>query len=189
MDMMIRNHKQLLKKERKERFVRNLNSHLPVFILSDNLRSFFSWGVKAHTNGNYSHIMVMVHPDKVATQGWLYKEIDIKKYLRDDIRLKVWYYKDMPKDIADSLKVAVEADLSRSMWVRMYDWLGVIGQLLGKKFRWLNIPYKDYCSERTAKYIKIVFPDYKSNHPSPTEENEFFGSKKEMKVLCRWNAD
>lgn len=192
MDRMIRKHKQQIKKglliKKKNGFIANLNNHLPAFILSDDLRSFFSWAIKAHTKGNYSHIMCMVHPDKVATQELFYKEVDIKKYLRDDIRLKVWYYKDMPKDMAGSVKSAVEADLSRPLWQRGYDWLGIIGQLLGKHFRWINIPWKNYCSEREAKYIKIVFPDYKNAYPTPSEENAFFKSKTEMQVLCRWNG-
>lgn len=191
MDMMIRKHKKLLLKGRKERFVSNLNAHLPVFIFSDNLRNFFSWAIKAHTEGNYSHIMMMVHPNKVATQGLLFHEIDMIKYLRDDIRLKVWYYENMPEEMAIKIKALIEAKLNQAWWTRLYDGVGIIGQALGKRFKWLraiNIPGLNYCSEYT-KYIKIMFPDFNIFEPNPSEINKFFETKKEMKVLCRWNAD
>ncbi len=193
MDRMVRKHKQQIKKDlllkKKNGFIANLNAHLSLFILSDDCRNFVSWVIKAHSHSNYPHIMTMVHPNKVATQGLLFHETDMMKYLRDDTRLKVWYYPDMPKDMADSIKAAVEADLSRSWWGRRYDWLGIIGQTLGKHFRWINNPFLKYCSERVSNCVKIMFPDFNIQHPTPAEINAFFKTKKEMEVLCRWNAD
>lgn len=194
MDMMVRKHKQQIKKDllikKKNGFIANLNTHLPVFIFSDSCRSFFSWAIKAHTKGNYSHIMMMVNPNKVATQGLLFREIEIMKYLRDDTRLKVWYYENMPEEMAIKIKGIVEADLKKSWWNRRYDFLGILGQALGKHFRWLNNPFRKYCSERVGSCVKIMFPDFDIFEPNPSEVNEFLKTKdKEMKVLCRWNSD
>lgn len=201
MDRMVRKHKQQIKKDlllkKKNGFIANLNAHLPLFILSDDRRSFFSWAIKAHSHGNYSHFFTMVHPNKVATQGLLFNEVPIEKYMRDGIILKVWYYPDMPEEMSIKIRGLIEAKLKQAWWTRLYDGVGIIGQALGKRLKWLrviNIPGLNYCTEYT-KCIKVMFPDFNIFEPNPAEINAFFNTKaffktkKEMKVLCRWNVD
>ena len=56
-----------------------LNKDLPLIVLADDLRSFLGWGIKAHTSGQYSHIMAMVEPGMFASQGWVFDSIPMEK--------------------------------------------------------------------------------------------------------------
>ena len=79
-------------------------------------------------------------------------------------------------------KVAYE--LKKPWHKRMYDVVGVVGQLFG--MRWMNVPSLNYCSERVVKLVKVIFPDYKNNHPTPEDIDALFKKSDRMVVMGYW---
>ena len=157
---------------------------LPLIVFSDDRRGLFSFGIRVHTKGNYSHCMVMIHPGRVVTQGATYKEIPILKYMAGRYRLKFW----QPElDGIDKRKMitAVEKDLKQPFWKKWYDGLGVVGQLF--RIRWLQSPWQCFCSERVAKYLRMFFIVPK--RPSPAELNRLFEERSGMKYYGHYLDD
>ena len=159
---------------------------LPLFIVSDDLQAFMSWGIRAHGKGSYSHAMIMVDSGKVVTQGWTYKEIPVGKYMKSGIRLKFWQCSNLSKGTKEAIAKAVRRDLTQPWWRKRYDGIGILGQAL--HIRWLNNPRTYYCSERVAKYIRII-PIPMSQHPSPSEINQIFKETDRMKIFGYYDSD
>ena len=159
---------------------------LPLFILSDNLRGFIPWIIKAHSSGQYSHIMTMVRPGYFATQSWVYKEVPVEAYMQPKYRLKFWQYKNMSLEVKEKIYKAVMAKLNLPWYKRRYDPLGVIGQAL--HIPWLNNPFRDYCSEDVAKYVRLTGLNV-PKHPSPSNINAFFKEQPEMEVYGYYCED
>ena len=159
---------------------------LPLIVFSDDMRSFFSWSIKAHSKGNYSHVMMMIQPGKFVTQGWTYKEVPAKTYLKKRFRLKFWKPKGLSATEQIAIYDAIHEDLKRSWWRRSYDWLGIVGQFF--KVKWFNNPYKDYCTERVGKYLRMI-PEIKSKIPlrtTPAELNRVIETLARFKVYGYW---
>ena len=148
--------------------------NLPLIVLSDELRGFFAWGIKAHSEGNYSHSMIMINEQKVVSQGGTYSEILINKYMNNKYRLKFWKIKNLSNTERLNVINTVKKDLEASWWKKSYDWLGIVGQFF--KLRGLNNPYQFYCSERIARYLRLVtsLKDIIILHPSPSNLNKIF---------------
>lgn len=141
---------------------------LPLIVLSDNMYSLFSLGIKSHTKGSYSHVMIMVEPGYFVTQNWTLKKVPCAKYLNGRYRLKfvggdwsklrkLWVFGGVVYD--------VENKSSR------YDWLGILGQLLN--IRRLNFKNRNYCSEYVGRYLKMLDPEFSMVHPSPSDINRW----------------
>lgn len=163
---------------------------MPVFSFSDDMRSFAGWGIKAHSKGNYSHSMMMIRPGYFATQGATYKEVPVETYMKPYIRLKFWQYSNLPEGKKKEIIEAVQKDLSKPWWLRRYDAVGILGQLIpGRLTRKINIPYLRYCSERVRDSVIKIFPDFPYLHPTPSEINGFFITKKEMVILGYYLED
>ena len=155
----------------------------PVIILVDNRRSFISWGIKAHSKGNYNHVMILYMPDFCASQDATYRTINIAKYLKSHIMLKFWAYTG---DKRDELVENIKKDLILPKIKRRYDILGIVGHLL--RLKWINNPKTYYCSERIAKHlisIGVKLP----KHPSPSKLNQLFKKIPDMKLLGYWFSD
>ncbi len=139
----------------------------PIFVVSDDMRSFFSWCIKEHVKDNYSHSMIMVRPEVVATQGFLgFKEILIHNYMQDRYRLKFFQYEGLDEGVRLQIINAVTKDLESKTFSQKiknsYDFLGILGQALCVPK--LNNPCKSYCHERQAKYLRMI-PDDKCKVP------------------------
>lgn len=158
---------------------------LPLWVLSDDMRGFFSWGIKAHSQGNYSHIMSMVRPRYFATQSWTYRKVPIERYMKNYYRLKFWK-PDLNPELKKILMQTVMRELNQPWWKRRYDFLGILGQAL--KIPWLNNPWRDYCSEKEAEHLRLVGMDI-FRHPSPSQINSYFKTIPQMSVLGYWQED
>ena len=143
---------------------------LPLVVLADNLSSFFGWGIKAHTDGQYSHIMMMIEPGKFATQGWTFHNTPIKTYTSDQHRLKFWKPKFNKEEKAAFCNF-VYRELEKPWYNRRYDVLGVIGKRLN--IDWLNNPFTNYCSESVSEALNASGWEY-GRHPSPIDLNVKF---------------
>ncbi len=167
---------------------------LPLIVLSDDRRGFIGWLIKAHTHGQYNHVMEMHEPGLLATQAITgYKEISIKKYMKPNIMLKFWKIKDLTYDQRRSWLSIVWADL-RAPWMRRrYDFFGaIVGQGLAKiwpKFRYLNNPYTDYCSEKTNTHMRKSTGMPIPKQLSPSGSNNFYKTQSNMEVYGRWYGD
>ena len=143
---------------------------LPMPVLSDNLRSFFSWGIKAHTEGSYNHFMWMIYPGVLASQNTLFQKEPVASYVKK-CRLKLWYCKTWT--VNDRIKVinAIEQELARPWYKRCYDYFAILAQLLWCE---MQIPGFDICSDK-GKFINMVDPSYDLSHPDPAQINVWLG--------------
>jgi hypothetical protein len=153
-----------------------MDQHFPLIVLADDQRSFVGWGIKHHTDGNYNHVMIMHRPGFLASQGfWAYSEIPLEKYMNPREVLKFWGLKGLAPEEKDAILKKVKADLEKPWWKRWgYDYLGIVGQFTGAK--WIQNPFKFFCSEIVAGYLRIV-PELKKvvpQRPSPVELNAVF---------------
>ena len=162
-------------------------SALPLFVLSDDRRSFIGWGIKNHSRGSYNHSMVMHRPGYFASQDFGgYREVKVEKYMKPSIILKFWQYKDMPIEVKKYIIDKVYKDLKAPWYRKMYDFLGILGQLIpGRWTRKINIPWANYCSERVGGYLRSI-PMKIPLHPSPTDLNRLFKKTSKMLVYGRW---
>ena len=150
---------------------------LPIIILCDDLRGFLGWAIKAHSSGNYSHVMTLYKPGMVATQnfnGFQVKGLD--QYLKASQMLKFWRVKNMTDMETITIIGNIQRRLALPWWKRQYDFLGVlVGQLTN--IRWLQNPWKMYCSEQ----IKVDYLDaierlkhIEFGRPSPSDLDRIF---------------
>ena len=166
---------------------------LPKIILVDDRKSLFGKAIKWHTKEKYTHVMEMHKEMKVASQDLGgFKERSLEDYLQPHITLKFCSYQD-ESPIAykkrEKWKESIQADLTpppgffakiKHFWQNRYDFLGIIGQLLG--VRWINNPWKKYCSERVARRMRKVLMIFVKLHPRPSEIDDVINSDSRLKV-------
>ena len=157
---------------------------LPIIVFSDDVRGFFGWLIKNHTKGNYNHVMIMINPGKVVTQGASYKEIPITHYMKGKHRLK-FFQPDL--DGVKKLKMieAAEKDLAKPFYRKWYDWPATFGQFIGVK--WIQSPWQNFCSEVVAKYLRMFYSIFK--RPSPMELNKLCEKIEGIKYYGHWMKD
>jgi len=141
---------------------------LPMPVLSDNLRSFFSWGIKAHAKGCYNHFMWMIYPGVLASQNFLFQSQPVKDYF-DTCRLKLWHCKTWtPADRLSVIK-AIENKLKQPWYKRLYDIPAIFGQLFWKE---IQTPGLRICSDY-GDYLKLADPSYNLRFPDPEQVNSW----------------
>lgn len=167
---------------------------LPLIVFSDDRRGFLSWLIKSHSSGNYNHVMEMHRPCFFASQHYTgYKEIPVEKYMKASITLKFWKYRDLTKLTRERWIDAIEADLNAPWHKKRYDFLGLVGQILGKIhpiFRKINNPWIRYCSERLAHRMREILYMIIPLHPNPGELNSICKENvARMEMLGHWFED
>ena len=145
---------------------------LPLIVLSDFSSGVIQSLIKIRTSGSFSHVMVMHRTGFFASQGNMFSEAKLERYMKEGNRLKFFRIKNLTKEERRALSRKMEADLAAPWWKRFYDYPGVIGQALG--FRWINSPWRAYCSERVAGWLRTLqrFKNSVTIHPSPQDLNE-----------------
>lgn len=144
-------------------------SHLPLMVLSDNMTSFFSWGIKSHEKGVYNHFMWMHRPGFFASQDWLYREVPVTEYTDGVHRLKLVtniFWPDWKREI---LKARIRHDLQKPWYRRIYDPLQVVGKLVGADG--LQVPGLSICSDH-GEILRKIDQEFDLCHPSPVEINQ-----------------
>ncbi len=158
---------------------------MPVVVLSDDRRGLIPWAIKAHTHGNYNHIMLMVTPKFFFTQGILLSNVPVEKYMKDFSFLK-FYKLLIPQELKDIIIEQAKADLKKPWWKRLYDGLGIFGQLLpGKWGRIINIPGLNFCSEDTRNRLYRVGFKYPVR-PNPAEMEALLSKDPNAQLLGYW---
>lgn len=157
------------------------SQQLPLFVLSDNLRSFLAWGIRKHQHGYYNHFMIMHRKGFFASQDWIFREVPVENYL-DRHRLKFWTNKEWTKVERRLLTRKIKRDLGKQWWRRLYDPLAIVGQFLNQE--WIQVPGIDICSDK-GRYLRYVDYAYNLEYPSPSDLNRWFQEKEQEKTGYR----
>jgi len=144
---------------------------LPMPVLSDNLRSFFSWGIKVHEKGCYNHFMWMIHPGVLASQNIIYQKQSVDDYV-ETCRLKLWHCKAWTIKERQGITKEIKNTLNKPWYRRLYDVPAIFGQLV--YCPWLQTPGLDICSDK-GKYLKMADTKYNLSHPDPEQVNHWLG--------------
>jgi len=150
---------------------------LPMLVLGANNMSFLSWAIERRTQSHYAHLMWLHRPGFFATQDLWYKESPVSKY--KGVRLKLWYNKTWRQQDKIQILYRINAELEKSKWETRYDFLAILGQLIGKIH--IESPWSNICSD-WANLLKLSDPDYDLQHPSPGDVNQWL--KEHPKYAC-----
>lgn len=141
--------------------------------------------------------MTQIWPGEFASQGNVFSSTPIDRYMTKQGRLKYWRIKDLTHDEEMVIKGRIIDRLNLPKWKRRYNWLGILGQLIG--LRKLSSPWVPYCSQQvTEDVLKGIIDlaievDNKivrlPQHPTPKDINEFFKLHPRMEVFTRWSVD
>ncbi len=105
-----------------------------------------------------------------------YKRIPLESYVNGYNKLKFVYFPDVPTEkrlkLIDLASKRIMKIKKKKWWnpFGRYDYLGLIGQRLG--IRWLQNPFKDFCSEREIKDINKAFKWGIKERLNPGELND-----------------
>jgi len=160
---------------------------LPLMVFSDNMRSFLSWGIKAHEHGCYNHFMWMIEPDKFISQDWILHEVPVEEYLKGKHRLKFvrgtnWNFIQNTR-----IRIALRLALNKRWYKKLYDPLQILGIAVG--FKWLQVPGLEICSDY-GYVLKEINYNYDLVHPSPTEVNQYCKNNQDRyEVYLRYFPD
>jgi len=158
---------------------------LPILVFSDDMRGLFSLGIKVHSKGIYNHTMWLIEPKVLASQGGLYKRVPLVKYMTGRHRLK-FVQPDLTGVEKLELIETINKALNQPWWLRTYDYVGVLGQLV--RLRSIQIPFQNYCSERDANYIRKYIKEIPLR-PSPSRLNRACKNIERMKYYGHWAQD
>ena len=158
---------------------------LPMVVLSDNLRSFFSFAIKVHEQGAYNHMMWMIRPGVLASQNAVFQEQSASKYL-SRYRLKLWCCPSWTDEERKLIVDAIATDISKPWYCRIYDPIAIIGQALGIDD--MQIPGADICSDK-ARYLQLVDKEYDLDHPDPEDVNRWLMGRSKYQVFGRYVPD
>jgi len=157
----------------------------PLAVLSFNYRSFISTGINIRKNSHYNHFMWAHKPGLVASQGIFFREEKITAYL-DHHRLKFWHNPHWTTSDKGILKEAIQRDLDKPKYKTRYDFIAILGQLLGKTG--IQVPWTRICSDY-ADYLKKLDSNYDLQHPAPNDVNNWFATRPDYAVYGRYVKD
>lgn len=125
----------------------------PCQVWADSNSDVIASAIKARTKANYSHVMWMVRPGILVSQGFTgYREIQIEDYMKPNNRLKFIGLNGITEEGRHTIYESIYKKLRGPKYRQWYDFLGIIGQLTGIK--WIQNPWKDFCSEDMPMHLK-----------------------------------
>ena len=147
--------------------------HYPVFMYSDG-GSLFSWLIRKADDSAGSHLWTLVGPDAIANQSLTYRLVPLARMARYSSKL-IWN----PEFSREQRKIMLEfinQRLQLPWYQRLYDVIGLFGELSERIGLKLNLRKFDFCSEAVSRAIALVDPEYaewlKTNlSPTPKEFN------------------
>lgn len=159
----------------------------PFLALTDNIYSFFSYGIKRHEKGYYNHLLWYVEPGVFISQDWILHKVPAKDYLSGNHRIKLitnLSWNDYQRGL---IKSYLYSELDRAWYNRIYDPVQIVGLALG--LRWLQIPGRSRICSDHAAILRSVDVDYNLVHPSPTEVNIYTKNSSLYSVYMRFIPD
>lgn len=157
----------------------------PMIVLSDNIRSLFSWGIKVHTQGCYNHMMWLLPGGELATQNTFFTTQPVEDYL-SNYRLKFWYCPTWTLVERERIIKRITLDLEKPFYKRSYDYLAILGQLF--HLDWVQTPGVDICSDK-ASYLNILDNSYDLEHPDPGDVNRWLEENDRYLIYGRYVPD
>lgn len=155
-------------------------TNLFLTVLVDDLRGGIGWVIKDDTSGNYCHAMNIRKIGFLVSQNLWFHEIPIETYLIPSNMLKFWQVNNLTAEEYATINAAIDADLKSSAWDRFYNFLGIVGQAV--KLPWISMPDQDICSQRCAKYLRLIprLAIAIDEHPSPSSLDTIFNAHPEL---------
>jgi len=153
---------------------RDISPHdLPRAVFTDNLHSFFGWGIKKHDTGYWSHAMLQYDPEYVATQNIpFFVSKHIEEYMKPHIHMKFFGFRKLNATQKQFMISEIKKDLKKPWYKRTYDIPGIIGQILNMP-NTFQLPHRNYCTESVSHYIRKV--GYcPPKHPNVEKFNRYF---------------
>lgn len=152
---------------------------------SQNARGLFNFFTALRTKSGWGHVMIMHEPRLFASQTLTgYKEVPLEKYRKKGVTLKFWRVKGLTEQQKNEFDCRIKEGLKAPWWKRRYDFLGILGQLIGVQK--LNSPWSKYCSERVAECLSFV-KESVPVHPSPEDLDWLFESRPDdFEVVGYW---
>lgn len=149
-------------------------------VLVDGNQDFIDDGIKLDTSSNYNHAMTQRTVAMVDSQGTLFQKVSLKNFMVAQNRLKFWKINNLTHEEWVILNKAVIDDLALPWWKRFYNYLGIVGQFT--TWRWISFPGLYFCSERVAKYLRLLprFAAVLPENVSPGFEDSFFTAHPEL---------
>jgi len=142
--------------------------HYPIFMYSDG-GSLFGWLIRKADDSAGSHLWTLVGPDAIANQSITFRLVHVEAMAHYTTKL-IWN----PSFTRDQRKIMLEVfnqRLALPWHKRLYDVVGLVGELLERVGIHLYLGKYDFCSEAVSRAIALVDPEYKAwleINPSPT---------------------
>lgn len=131
----------------------------PVMVWADKNGDWIASKIKERTHANYSHVMLMVGPGVMASQGFSgYKLVPIDNYIGTLNTLKFIGIRGITDFGRECIIDSVNKKLNGPWYRKMYDFLGIFGQLTG--LTWIQTPFFDYCSEDMPYHLQATLKKY-----------------------------
>jgi hypothetical protein len=162
-------------------------SAFPMMVLSDNLRSLFSWGIKKHEHGYYNHFMWALGPGVFASQDWVFHKVPFSAYTKCH-RLKFWYSPYWTDEDRSKLRKAIERGLAEPWYSRLYDVPQVLSYLFGAE-RWCQIPGINICSDKIDYLTAVSGAWIQNRHLSPPEIDEELNGLLSYSIYGRYSVE
>lgn len=143
--------------------------HYPIFMYSDG-GSPFGWLIRKVDGSAGSHLWTLVGPDQIANQSITFRLVPVA-VMRGYVTKLIWN-PEFTREQRETMLKSINDRLSLPWYRRMYDVIGLIGELLEKAVGLdLNLKRLDFCSESVSRALALVDPEYSEwlyENPSPT---------------------
>ena len=149
----------------------------PLICLVDSRRGLIPWIIKAHTSGEYHHVMEQFNSFFVASQDFAgFRKVHITKYMKPHLFLKFWKVELIPSQRAEWINL-IHEDIKKG---GKYDFRGILGQLL--RLTWIQDPKKYFCSEKVADHQNKISDIELPPQPSPNGLDRLFSELEALSV-------
>lgn len=178
-------------------------SEYPCWVWSDHNSDVISSLIKIRTKANYSHVMIMIAPGVCASQGFTtYSKVPIQNYMHSGNRLKFIGLNGVTPEGRKQIIASVERKLKSPWYRKIYDWLGIVGQITGAT--WIQTPFFDFCSEDAFYHVQKTELEYPTEftlalsealrglpkNGSPGKHDEYSKQHRDVfPVLFKWSGD
>jgi len=166
--------------------------HYPIFMYSDG-GSLFGWLIRKIDDSAGSHLWTLIGYDCIANQSLTFRLVPVSQMVHYTTKLI-----HNPEFTDEQRKIMLESIYSRlelPWYRRLYDVVGLFGELLERIGIKCNFKKFDFCSESVSRAIALVDNDYaewlKINpSPTPKEFNLFTKAHNPpWKVYGRYSPD
>jgi hypothetical protein len=142
--------------------------HYPIFMYSDG-GSLFSWLIRKADDSAGSHLWTLVGNDAIANQSITFRLVPVAQMAHYTTKL-IWNPEFTPEQRKTMLE-SIFQRLELPWYRRLYDVVGLIGEVLERVGIRLNLGKFDFCSESVSRAVALVDPEFRAwleQNPSPT---------------------